>query len=85
MFQYVTKGGEAVANIFLKALRLSQNIKIKEMAEKIGSTPITYKRKENGEYPFDQNEIDIIINFFNMPYEKIFRENCHELKHNQQT
>lgn len=56
----------------LKALMVKYNIKNPVLAEKLNISPSTLSRKMNGEYDFTITEIEIIKDFFKLPYEEIF-------------
>ena len=60
----------------LRKIRQEKNIKVKEIAEKIGlKTEGAYYKKENGTVPFTLEEGRIISNLLEMPIEEIFFEN----------
>ncbi|MBT2215880.1 helix-turn-helix transcriptional regulator [Virgibacillus dakarensis] len=64
----------------LKRLRDEANLTQKEFAEKIGMTPYSYNRKENGKTAFADYEMFKIRNFFDKPIDDIFLDSdCNEV------
>ncbi|KXT63188.1 helix-turn-helix transcriptional regulator [Lactococcus sp. DD01] len=56
----------------LIALRIEKNISRKEMAEVIGVTPETYRKKELGENDWWGTEMFLVANKFNKRIDDIF-------------
>lgn len=57
----------------LREIRQEKNIKVKEIAERIGlKTEGAYYKKETGTVPFTLEEGKIIADILNMPIEEIF-------------
>jgi len=57
----------------LAALRYLKDINQKKLAEFLGINPATYSRKERGELLFNLNEINALLDVFDVPFEKLFR------------
>lgn len=60
----------------LRKIRQESNVKVKELAEKLGlKTEGAYYKKETGSVPFTLAEGKIIADVFNLPIEEIFFKN----------
>lgn len=60
----------------LRKIRQKSDIKVKQIAEKLGlKTEGAYYKKETGSVPFTLEEGKIIADLFNEPIEQIFFEN----------
>ena len=46
----------------------------KDMADLLGISVMTYKRKESGEYPFNQDEMFKIAELFNVKIDELFED-----------
>ncbi len=58
--------------ITVKALRISKGLKQSDMAKMMGIAVSTYNYKENGRSPFNEDEINILLNLFDTTYEQLF-------------
>lgn len=58
---------------YLRALLKSKNVKVKNLAEKIGISQRTLNQKINGEVKFLDRDIKIILDELNMSYEDVFK------------
>ena len=57
-------------NLELRAERIRQNKSISHMANLIGKSKSSYYKKEMGEVPFTTNEIVIVVNELDLPFDK---------------
>ena len=61
--------------MIIRELRISKNLKQKEVADLIGTSIANYSKKEAGTVKFSIEEANIIANYFNLTMEELFVDN----------
>lgn len=54
--------------------KIERSMTQKQMADLLGISALTYKRKESGEYPFNQDEMFKIAELFNVKIDELFED-----------
>ena len=54
--------------------KIERSMTQKDMADLLGISVMTYKRKESGEYPFNQDEMFKIAELFNVKIDELFED-----------
>ncbi|WP_461248615.1 helix-turn-helix transcriptional regulator [Treponema sp. R6D11] len=57
----------------LAALRIIRGLTQEEVADFLFLSPSTYSRKERGELLFNTREVNVLLDIFRVPYEKVFK------------
>lgn len=61
--------------MIIRELRLSKNLRQKEVADLIGTSIANYSKKEAGTVKFSIEEANIIANYFDVTIEELFIDN----------
>lgn len=54
--------------------KIERKMTQKQMADLLGISVMTYKRKESGEYPFNSDEMFKIAELFNVKIDELFED-----------
>ena len=67
------EGSKMQKKLFLER-KIERSMTQKDMADLLGISVMTYKRKESGEYPFNQDEMFKIAELFNVKIDELFED-----------